>query len=43
MTPQEQVDFYYELRLLGKPFTEIDKRGKISTGYLYEGKKYYKL
>lgn len=41
MTGQEQVEFYYNLRLLGKPFTEIDTKGKVWRGYTYEGTKYY--
>jgi hypothetical protein len=37
----EEIMNYYNLRLLGKPFHEVNEKGKIVYGYYYEGKKYY--
>jgi hypothetical protein len=37
----ENIQKYFEITLLGKPFAFIDKNGKIVRGYEFEGNKYY--
>jgi hypothetical protein len=32
---------YYQIRMLGKPFSEMDTKGRVFHGYEFEGKKYY--
>lgn len=36
-----EVMKYYQIRMLGKPFTEIDKKNRVWHGFELEGVKYY--
>lgn len=38
--PPEVMKFY-QIRMLGKPFVEVDTKSRVWRGYVYEGVKYY--
>lgn len=36
-----EVMKYYQIRMLGKPFVEVDKKSRVWHGFEFEGTKYY--